>query len=422
MSLILIGLNHRTAPVDVRERLNVSEKDTADLLTRVCALGGVSGAAVLSTCNRVEIVVSAESEDVTDPVVVTLASRAEFSRTEIENHLYILRNRDVVRHLFRVSAGLDSMILGEPQIGGQMRDAYQRARELGSLDSMLQSLYEQTLRVAKRVRTETGIGEHAVSVPFAAVELARKIFGDLDSLNVLLVGAGEMGELTAQHLQGFGLKKVFVANRAHERAIELARQFNGEAVNFDSLPAQLNECDIVIVSTSAPHHVIRQSHVEEALAARKRRSLFLVDLSVPRNIEPAIAEIDGAYLYNIDDLQQVANSNIEKRQKKAEAADEIIDREVESFLRRLASHEAIPTIVELQSRLDEIRIAELEKCLRRLGPITTDQHAAIELLSTGIINKVLHYPIVRLKESTADASAPDHERLRETIRKIFGLR
>jgi len=422
MPLVLIGLNHRTAPVDVRERLNVPEKETGELLARLHEVPGVSGAAILSTCNRVEVVVSAESEDVTESVVRTLASRAEFSRGEIENHLYILRNRDVIRHLFRVSSGLDSMILGEPQIGGQMRDAYHLAREHDSLDPMLLSLYEQTLRVAKKVRTETGIGEHAVSVPFAAVELARKIFGDLDSLNVLLVGAGEMGELTAQHLQGFGLKKVFVANRAHERALELARQFDGEAVHFDSLPDQLSECDIVIVSTSAPHHVIRREHVADALAVRKRRSLFLVDLSVPRNIDPAIADIGGAYLYNIDDLQQVANSNIEKRQKKAEAADEIIDREVESFLRRQASHEAIPTIVELQTRLDDIRKAELEKCLRRLGPITTEQRAAIELLTTGIINKVLHYPIVRLKESTADAGEPESERIRETIRKIFGLR
>jgi glutamyl-tRNA reductase len=303
-----------------------------------------------------------------------------------------------------------------------MKTAYQIAKDAGSLDSTLQSLFDATLHVAKKVRTETGIGEHAVSVPYAAVELAKKIFGELEELKVLLVGAGEMGELTAQHLQGCGVRTLLVANRAPERAQELAKRFRGEAVPFESLDQQLRSADVVIVSTAAPHYVMTSAQVAAAHEERKRRDLFLIDLSVPRNIDPEISSLDGAYLYNIDDLQQVANSNLEKRQKKVAQADAIIEREVDGFLARLASQRAIPTIVELQSRLEEIRRAELEKCLRKLGPITAEQRSSIEMLTTGIINKVLHYPIIHLKESAVEEHPREGERIRETIRTIFGLR
>ncbi|HYM62136.1 MAG TPA: glutamyl-tRNA reductase, partial [Thermoanaerobaculia bacterium] len=338
----------------------------------------------------------------------------------LERHLYILRHGDVIRHLFRVASGLDSMILGEPQIGGQVRKAFQTSQSLSTLDPLLQQLFEHTLRVAKRVRSETGIGEHAVSVPYAAVELAKKIFGDLRGLQVLLLGAGEIGELTAEHMASFGPKHVFVANRAYERAVQLAERFGGDAVQFDALESCLETCDIVIASTAAPHFVIDAAQVKRALAARKLRNLFLIDLSVPRNLDPAIAQLDGAYLYNIDDLQQVADANMERRQQKAGQAEEIIAREVESFRKRLVAQDAVPTIVELQERLEGIRAAELEKCLRRLGPITAEQRSAIEMLSTQMINKILHYPILQLKEAPDEPA--ERETLRRTIRKIFGLR
>lgn len=421
MSLLLIGVNHRTASVEVRERLSISDKELADFGRALHETPGVDGVAVLSTCNRVEATVSSTNEDVIEALVEKLVRRSAVSREELEAHLYVLRSEDVVRHLIRVAAGLDSMIVGEPQITGQVRHAYLTAQEASIVDPLLHKVFDHALHVAKRIRTETGIGEHAVSVPFAAVELARKIFGELNGLQVLLIGAGEMGELTAQHLQGFGLKKVFVANRAHDRAVDLAKRFGGEALHFDALETVLASTDIVIASTAAPHYVLTRERVEPVLAGRKRRDLFLIDLSVPRNIDPEIAGVDGAYLYNIDALQQVVESNRERRMAKAEAAEQIVDREVAVFARRLASEDAIPTIVELQSRLDEIRRTELERCLRRLGPITADQQQAIEALSTSMINKILHYPILRLKESAAEEQHA-HQTVRETIRKIFGLR
>src|SRR5205823_5439198 len=277
MPLIAIGLNHRTAPVHVRERLSCTEAKLPEMIESLRAMNGVDGASMVSTCNRVEAYVSAADEDVIEAVVNWLAERADAERAELEKHLYILRHGDVIKHLFRVASGLDSMILGEPQIHGQVRAAFLASQRCGALDPLLTQVFEQTMRVAKKVRTDTGIGEHAVSVPYAAVELAKKIFGDLDGLQALLLGAGEIGELTAEHLAAFGLEQIFVANRSHDRAIELAERFHGHAVTFDGIEPYLATCDIVIASTAAPHFVIEKQHVERALASRKRRNLFLVD-------------------------------------------------------------------------------------------------------------------------------------------------
>jgi len=419
MPLLLVGVNHRTAPLEVRERLSVSDAKLPEIVRSVAQLPGIDGASVLSTCNRVETIVSAGSEDAVEMVVDWMSNRAGTSRTELEKHLYLLRHGDVVKHLFRVASGLDSMIIGEPQIAGQVKGAFQRSLELGVLDSLLQQVFEQTMRVAKRVRTDTGIGEHAVSVPYAAVELARKIFGNLNGLRVLLLGAGEMGELTAEHLAAQDVKQIFVANKTFERAVELSRRFNGEAVQFSAFEDHLIRCDIVIASTAAPHFVIEPEQVERALASRKSRNLFLIDLSVPRNIHPAISQIDGAYLYNIDDLQHVADANLELRQKKAGQAEEIVIREVDAFRRRLVAQDVVPTIVELQQRLETIRAAELEKCLRKLGPVSAEQRSAVEQLTTQMVNKILHYPILQLKESSDEPH--ERESLRRTIRKIFGI-
>ena len=420
MPLILVGLNHRTAPVDVRERLSISDAHLGETTLALRALDGVDGAAVLSTCNRVEVVVSTQDEDVTATIVEWLAARASTVRGELEKHLYIVRHGDVVKHLFRVASGLDSMIVGEPQIGGQVRNSFSVAHELGALDSVLTQLFENTMRVAKKVRTDTGIGEHAVSVPYAAVELSKKIFGDLRGLHVLLLGAGEMGELTAEYLHAQEVTQVFVANRSYERAIELARRYDGEAVQFERIDEHLSHCDIVIASTGAPHFLIEPHHVSRALEVRRNRNLFLIDLAVPRNINPAVAEVDGAYLYNVDDLQQVADANREKREQKAAQAEQIVLREVDGFRKRLVAQDAVPTILELQQRLEAIRTGELEKCLRRMGPVTAEQRHAVETLSTQLVNKILHYPILQLKESSEEPH--ERESLRQTIRKIFGLR
>jgi glutamyl-tRNA reductase len=420
MPLILVGLNHRTAPVEVRERLSISEARLADTTMALRSLDGVEGAVVVSTCNRVEVVVSTRDEDVISQIVDWLAARATTSRAELEKHLYIVRHGDVVKHLFRVAAGLDSMIVGEPQIGGQVRKAFLAAQELGTLDPLLTQLFDNTMRVAKKVRTETGIGEHAVSVPYAAVELAKKIFGDLSGLQVLLIGAGDMGELTAEHLHAQNVRQVFVANRSFERAVELAERFDGSAVQFEGMAEHLSVCDIVIASTAAPHFVIEPEQVVRALGARRNRNLFLIDLSVPRNIDPRVSEIEGAYLYNVDDLQQVADANLERRQEKAGAAEQIVVREVETFRKRLVAQDAVPTILELQQRLETIRAGELEKCLRKLGPMTPEQKAAVETFSTQLVNKILHYPILQLKEASDEPN--ERAALRRTIRKIFGLR
>ena len=420
MTLLLVGLNHRTAPVEVRERLSVSDHQLPEILGELKSLPAIEGAALVSTCNRVEAVVSAATEDVIEAIVNWLTAKAEVERSELERHLYVLRHGDVVKHLFRVAAGLDSMIVGEPQIHGQVRAAFHASQQHDALDPLLQQLFEQTMRVAKRVRTDTGIGEHAVSVPYAAVELAKKIFGNLKGLRVLLVGAGEMAELTAEHLAAHDVQHLFVANRAIQRAHELAARFKGIAMQYDAVPDYLADCDIVIASTAAPHYVIDAEQVERALATRKMRNLFLIDLSVPRNLDPAIASLQGAYLYNIDDLQQVADNNRELRQQKAGDAEELVSREVDAFRRRIVAQDAVPTILELQQRLEDIRSAELEKCLRKLGPISAEQRSAIEMLSTQMINKILHYPILQLKESADEPQ--ERESLRRTIRKIFGLR
>jgi glutamyl-tRNA reductase len=420
MALVLIGLSHRTAPVDVRERLSIAAAELPVVLDGLLKVPGVDGVALLSTCNRVEAVVSASSEDVIDGIVTWLTDRACASRDDLEKHLYVLRYEDVVKHLFRVAAGLDSMVLGEPQIGGQVRSAFQAAKEAGALDSLLERMFEETMRVAKKVRTDTGIGEHAVSVPYAAVELAKKIFGELKDLRALLLGAGEIAEMTAEHLHTLGVNQIFIANRAHDRAQQLATRFGGEAIRFEQIEPQLATCDIVIASTAAPHFVIEKQQIDRALATRRRSNLFLIDLSVPRNVDPEVGSLDGAYLYNIDDLQQVADANLELRHEKAEQGEEIIIREVENFRRRLLTQDAVPTIVELQQRLEMIRSGELEKCLRKLGPISAEQREAIDMLTTQMVNKILHYPILRLKDSTAEPQ--ERESLRQTIRKIFGLR
>lgn len=420
MPLLLVGVNHRTAPVEVRERLSVSDAKQREILAAVTSIPSIDGAAILSTCNRVETIISTADEDAVTSVVDWMAERAGTGREDLERHLYILRHGDVVKHLFRVASGLDSMIVGEPQIAGQVKKAFTASQEMSALDPLLNQVFEQTMRVAKKVRTDTGIGEHAVSIPYAAVELAKKIFGELKGLRVLLLGAGDMGELTAEHLAAQEVQQIFVANKTYERAIGLAERFGGSAVLFERFEEHLESCDIVIASTSAPHFVIESGQVARALSARRNRGLFLIDLSVPRNIDPAIASLENVYLYNVDDLQHVADANRELRQKKASEAEDIVVREVDTFRRRLVAQDAVPTILELQRRLEDIRAAELEKCLRKLGPVSAEQRAVIEQLTTQMVNKILHYPILQLKESSEEPQ--ERETLRQTIRKIFGLR
>jgi len=310
------------------------------------------------------------------------------------------------------------MILGEPQILGQVKRSYAVAREVGALSGVLGEVVNQALAVARRVRRETALGSAAVSVPYAAVELAKKIFGSLKGKTVFVIGAGKMSELSARHLLESGARAIFVSNRTYERAVELAAAFHGTAIHFEQLFDAMDQADIIISSTGAPHFVVRKEQAERLLAARKNRPMFFVDIAVPRDIDPAVNELDNAFVYDIDDLQQVVDSNKKQREREAVWAEEIVNQEVQRMTRRLASRDVVPTIVALEERLSAIRESEMERFRGRLGTLTPEQQEAVDALTRGIQNKILHGPITELKSG---AGQPEHRALVELIRKIFGV-
>ncbi|MFB3829962.1 MAG: glutamyl-tRNA reductase [Bryobacteraceae bacterium] len=413
MKLLVTGVSHRTAPVEVRERLAVPEARLGEALRTLKSSDGVTEALILSTCNRVEIVVAAE--DTCDPRAVV---DGFIGLPALEPYLYRHEGRDAIHHLFRVAASLDSMIVGEPQILGQLKNAYSAARSAGALCGWLDGLISRSFTVAKRVRTETGIGQMAVSVSFAAVELARKIFGTLAQRKIMIAGAGKMSELAARHLRRCGASHVFVTNRTHERAVEMARMFQGTPVEWTRFPAMLPEVDILIASTAASEYILRKPEMERVMAARRHRPVFLIDIAVPRNIEPAVNDIESVFLYDIDDLQEVVAANLRERLKEAEHAEEIVRQEVERTMARLKLQEVTPTIVGLQDQLEQIRTAEIERMRRKYGPLTPEQEEAWEALTRGIINKIAHGPITTLR---AEAGRPDGAHVIQTIRKVFHL-
>lgn len=420
MPLTVVGLNHQTAPVEVRERLNFPAKELPRALHSLMQHPAVAEGLIFSTCNRVEVVACPREEANLPPLLVDfLAHQREVKRAEFESHLYVHHGREAIRHLLRVAASLDSMVVGEPQILGQVKDAFAAAREAGTVGGVLEFVLARALAVAKKVRAETGIGVAAVSVSSAAVELARKIFGSLENRTVFLLGAGETSELTARHLQESGAHTVFVSNRTYERAQELARQLCGEAIRFDELLGHVARADIVIASTAAPHYLVRREHVLGFLAERKNRPMFFIDISVPRNLEPAINELDNVFLYNIDDLQQVVKANLRERRREALHAEEIIERETDLLLARLKTLELGPTIVALQEKLHAMRATEWEKARRKLGMLTPEQNEAVEQMTRSLVNKILHLPISQLKSLSRE---PDGLKLVEFIRKTFQLK
>ncbi len=418
MTLLVTGVSHKTAPVELRERLAFSEAGHGEAL-QVLKARGASEALILSTCNRVEIVVA--SEDGTDPramVTAFLAEQRGVAQGEIEPHLYRYENREAIHHLFRVAASLDSMIVGEPQILGQLKAAYCAARNQGMLSGWLESVLTRAFGVAKRVRSETGIGQMAVSVSYAAVELARKIFGSLESSRIMLAGAGKMGELAARHLRKSGGSHVYVANRTFERAVEMAGTFRGTPVEWERLHTVLPEVDILIASTASQQYILGKSDFERVIAARKNRPVFVIDIAVPRNIDPAVNEIESVFLYDIDDLQEVVEANMRERRKEAERAELLVAAEVDRAVARLRIQEVAPTIVSLQEQLEQIRAAEMERMRRKYGPLTPAQEEAWDALTRGIVNKIAHGPIAQLR---AHAGRPEEAHVIETIRKAFQL-
>ena len=417
MSIQLIGMNHRSAPVDVRERLAVSEQDAADLARELTLAPTLDEALVLSTCNRVEFLASGVRGALREEILRRLPAPTNGAGID-EGALYTYTGGDAVRHVFRVAASLDSMVVGEPQILGQVKDAYQRARDAGALGGQLDRLLSHAFRVARRVRNETGIGKMAVSVSYVAVELARKIFGDLEGLSVLLIGAGEMAEAAAHHLHGAGASHLYVTNRTMASAERLAASCGGRAVPFDRLLELLQRVDIVLSSTGAPGHILSRGTAQGVIAARRNKPIFLVDIAVPRDIDPEINDLDNMFVYDVDDLEQVAAANMRHRQGEAEIAERIVDDEVEKILWRIRSRNAKPAIVSLNKRLEAIRKGELKRFQSKLSGLSGEQREAVEALTRGIINKVAHHPIREAKRSASD---PRSRITVDDFRRMFGL-
>jgi glutamyl-tRNA reductase len=419
--IVVVGVSHRTAPLPVRESLAFPKEKIAEALHRMKQEAGLAEAMILSTCNRVELYAREEAPPVADALEAFLCAYHGRSLGEMRSYLYRLGDTDAVRHAFRVAASLESMVLGEPQILGQVKEAYQTAEEAGTLGAGLNALRNRSLAAAKRVRTETAIGQNAVSVSYVAVELARKIFGELKDKNVLLVGAGKMSELAAKHLVRNGARAAVLGGRTFEKAAELAAALGGRAAPFESLRAELAVADIVISGTGAAGTVIHPEDVAVARAARRgrhSRPLFLIDIAVPRDIDPEVRQVGGVFLYDLDDLKAVADANLRERRKEAAAAEVMVEREVKEFLDWQRSRDAVPLLMELRRRGDEIRKAELDKARRRLGPLTPEQEEALEAATTAIVNKLLHSPTVHLKEAARNGHEPEHMSL---IRKLLGL-
>jgi glutamyl-tRNA reductase len=416
MRFQVIGVNHKTAPVEVRERLAIPESRLPDACQKLMTQPGVEEGMIISTCNRVEVV--AQLKNGSGDLRSFIREYFQVDPQEFEQHLYEFSEQDAVRHVFRVAASLDSMVVGEPQILGQVKEAYATARAVGTVRAQLDQLLTRAFAVAKRVRTETAVGSSAVSVASVAVELAKKIFGNLSGKQVFLVGAGKMSELAARHLLAHGCESIFVANRTYDRAIRLAQKFDGQAIEFSRLHETCDRADIVITSTGAPHAIFRREHGELFLSRRKNRPMFFIDIAVPRDVDPEMNKLDGIFVYDIDDLQQAVASHVADRKKEAERAEAIVDSEVLRFQARIQTLDVVPTIVSLQDHLETIRQAEIDRVRGRLGQMSPDQEMAVEALTRGIINKIMHTPISTLKTAARD---PEATTVIDLVRRLFNL-
>jgi len=419
MHIVIIGLSHKTAPVEIREKLAFAPTAMERPLRQMLELPTITEGLIVSTCNRVELcAVTKEPDAAIAELRRFLAEYHEVSPEEINENLFDYQGEEAIRHLFRVSSSLDSMVLGEPQILGQIKTAYGYAAEFKTAGLILNRFLHKAFSVAKRVRTETAIASNAVSVSFAAVELARKIFDRLDNKGVMIIGAGEMCELAARHFVANGISKVLVTNRTFERAEKLAAEFNGKAVPFDSFVDHLAEVDIIMTSTGAPNFILGKRQMEEVLKRRKNRPMFLIDIAVPRDIDPKVNDISNTYLYDVDDLQGVVQANLKERQKEAGKAEAIVEQEIGQFHLWLGNLEVKPTVIALRRKLDEIRQQELEKTFGNLKDLTGKQRKSIEAMAGAIINKILHKPTAILKNSQNDMSGEDYV---DAIRTLFDL-
>jgi glutamyl-tRNA reductase len=400
MDIIVIGLNHKTASIEVRERLAFQEGQMAEALSQTKAIPSLKEGMILSTCNRVEIYGAArEPEKAVIDLKNFFSQFHGLSLNEFEKNLYLFIGAEAVKHIFRVASSLDSMVVGEPQILGQIKSSYSMAAESKASGLILHRLMHRAFHVAKRVRTETKIGNSGVSVSYVAVELAKKIFGSLEEKTVLLIGTGEMCELAARHLVSGGVEKVLVTNRTFERAVIMAQEFNGEPIPFEEIGQGLKRADIVISSTGSPQYLLRHDQIAKIMRERKQKPIFFIDIAVPRDIDPSVNDVENVYLYDLDDLQEVVNANIQGREKEAQKAEAIVQAEVTKFVNWFRSLDVTPTITALKNKFEEIRRKELEKTLSLHPNLNDREKESLEALTSAIINKILHGPLTLLKRT-----------------------
>ena len=417
MNLLLVGTSYQRAPVELRELLAYDPSLRREALGRLAAEG--AEAAVLSTCNRTEVYgVSAEPAELEERICGELASLSGLSQSELAPALYSVSDEAAAVHLFRVAAGLDSMVPGEAQILGQVREAYEAARETETTGATLHRLFRQALRVGKRVRTETAIGENPASVSSAAAQLAERVFEDLAGRRILLLGAGKTADLTAANLISRSVGEIVVANRSQERAEALARRFGGRAVGLDRVEAELAAADVVVASTSSVGFVVSAAQVERAVKERRGRPIFFIDIAVPRDVDPAVIELEGCYLYDIDDLERVVAESVAGRREEAVRAEAIVSEEADAFRAWQLSLDVVPAISSLRARAELIRREELERAQGRLASLSPSQRRAVEALTSQIVAKLLHQPTVRMKEAAAGA---DGVLYADAVRHLFGL-
>jgi glutamyl-tRNA reductase len=400
MTLALIGVNYKTAPIELRERIAISREELPETTRALAAVPGVAECMIVSTCNRVELLAAVNSPDA--DLAGFLHNRFGLDPALLAPHIYERHDRDAVRHLFRVAASLDSMVVGEPQILGQVKEAFAVARASGTVAGELEHLLQSTFAAAKKVRSETEIGSASVSIASVAVDLARKIFGSLHGRTVFLVGAGKMSELAARHLVQQGAGAILVTNRTLARARSMAEAFQGRVIPFENIYDAASEADIVISSTGAPHPIFRREHGQAFLHRRRNRPMFFIDIAVPRDVDPAMNKLEGIFVYDIDDLQSVASAHLAERSREASDAETLIAAEVERFQQRQRTVNVAPAIVALQRQAEEIRQAELRRMHPRLGSLSAEQLAAVEALTRGLVNKFLHPPMQALKQAARE--------------------
>ncbi len=420
MHIVVVGLSHKTAPVEIREKLAVSESRMGEALTRLCSYQGVREGIVLSTCNRVEVyAVVDEIEAGYERIQEFLAdAHLSLSSEQLTPHLYWHQGDRAINHLFRVASSLDSMIIGESQILGQIKDAFEAALTHKSTGIILNKVVKKAISVAKRVRTETKIAEMAVSVSYAAVELAKKIFSDLSEKTVLLVGAGEMAKLAARHFIASGVRHVRVTTRNPQHGLELAERFGGTAVPFEQFREDMASADIVLVSTGAAHSLVSEDDVQRSVRQRQNRPMLLIDISVPRNIDPAVRHVDNAFLFDIEDLKARVEQNRGGRLEEAEKAERIVVDEVKVVRQWLQSLEVTPTIMALRTKADDIKRVEMEKTLGRLANLSASERELVEAMASSIVNKLIHNTMVTLK---AEVNSSDGAAFVEAARRFFSL-